>query len=243
LAFADHVRGGMPACGLPWTSTSEVAVAQRRLARQVAGAFGRKLSFEDCLDVAAETIGEVERFARGGVSIGHLDALLWQAARRNALDLVRRRQGEARTGPRPSTLSLESCLGSLTDPSGERDHTELLDTADRRQAYEDVAEAMGRLSFEQRTALCLRHIDGLAVDDCAATLAMSRTRFERLHTRAMKALRDELAAGARDHSCHLTRRLLAAPSLTPVQVAHRDAHLDGCLPCRAYAQQLRALAA
>jgi DNA-directed RNA polymerase specialized sigma24 family protein len=215
-----------------WRTTAEVAATQERLARWLHGGFRRKLSLEDARDVAAQTIAELHASA---VPVRNPGGLLRRAAHRNALDLVRAREGETASGPRPAAAALDDHAHTLAHPSAEAEAGRLGDVQERVAAYEALAAAMAALPVRESLALALRHVDRLDVPTCASLLGLSRTQYERLHTRAMNRLRDTLAAPERDPVCRLARRLLDHEALDAAEVARRDAHLDSCLPCRAYA--------
>ena len=216
-----------------WSTTAEVTAGHDRLARFVHGQFRRRLSLEDARDVAAQTIAEVLVDETRG-RIRHLDALLHRAAHRNALDLIRRRDGEASTGPRPVNVPLDERTDSA---SPERQAERLAEVQARVRAHEALGQAMAALPVDESLALQLRHIDGLDVHTCAFVLGLSYTQFERLHTRAMNRLRDTLAEATREPTCRMARRLVDRGTLDDASAVRRDTHLESCLPCRAYVQR------
>lgn len=229
-----RVRGGG---GLPWSTTAEVAAEQARLGRWLHGQFWRKLSGEDCADVAAEAICELEGLLRALEPVRHPERLLQRIARHRALDAVRSLQGEAASGPRRPAAPIEPGDELLADQDRPFDPVET--AAALAQGYEDLARAMDALPEGERTVLALRHVDGLPAGTVAGLLGLSLPQYERLHTRAIKSLRARLVDSARDASCHGVRKLVDREPVPVLDALRRDAHLAGCLPCTAYARARR----
>src|SRR3954470_10034391 len=87
-------------------TTQEVLAVHERLARYVHGHFRRKLTMEEARDVAAEALAEADRAVELGQRILDLERWLRRAAWRNALDAVRRMEGEGKqTRQRPVDLA------------------------------------------------------------------------------------------------------------------------------------------
>jgi DNA-directed RNA polymerase specialized sigma24 family protein len=220
---------------LPWSTTEEVAAAQARLARWLRAGFRHRLSSEDLLDVAAQSIAEAyEHLTR--TPVRDPEGLLKRIARRNALDEVRRRVGQDPRGPRPAPAPLLADDPALagTDPS----LAAPAQAATLAQAYEEAIAGLASVAPEERMALTLRLVDELPRQTCAALTSRSLDQYKRLYTRALAQLRAELLNRSRD-GCAATRALLAQGPLEPLPAARRDAHLAGCLPCRAWARDAR----
>jgi len=87
-------------------TTADVQQVHQRLARYIHGHFRRRLGIEDARDVAAEALAEADRVVAGGERIRDLDRWLKRAAWRNALDLIRKHEGEGdRRASARSTLT------------------------------------------------------------------------------------------------------------------------------------------
>ena len=230
----------MAATAAPAQTTADVLALHERIARYIHGHFRRKLSFEEARDAAAEALAEADRAASAGHDIADLDRWLRRAAWRNALDAIRKVEGEGeRTRQRPADLA---------------DHADFLGTEDLNQAAlvlaagrDSDADALRRafaaLRPQEQRALQLRFFDGLEVDEVLSVLGCSRHQYENLHKRGLRKLREALIAETGATACGETRALILESTLAPQLAARRDAHLAGCLTCRAYARRRSGLIA
>jgi len=94
--------------------------------------------------------------------------------------------------------------------------------------------------------LHLRYFDELPVPAVLELLDCSRDHYENLTKRALRKLRDALVGGTREEGCRRCRTLVLEAQDAPLAAARaveRDAHLDGCLACRAFLRRSRGLMA
>jgi hypothetical protein len=105
------------------------------------------------------------------------------------------------------------------------------DPAESAASHEFLAaleQAITQLPQLQRTAIRLRYIEGLALNETASKMGLSNRSVDRLCARSLKILRDELAKGFDEP----TRPLGLAPSTTPASVSSeslRFTHVDRAL--------------
>src|SRR5436190_9689504 len=66
---------------------------------------------------------------------------------------------------------------------------------------DQIRDAMGQLTFNHRTILVLREIEGLSYAEIARTMDLSESAVETLLFRARRALREQLEAADRPLSC------------------------------------------
>lgn len=98
-----------------------------------------------------------------------------------------------------------------------------------------VLGALEELPELERRAITLRHVDGLNPQTCQLLLGITPRRWRRLHPRALRLLREALAArGDTNANCRRTRMLVDQGLLAPALAIRRDAHLEECVSCRAY---------
>lgn len=221
-------------------TTAEITADHERLTRYVHGHFKRKLTFEDAADAAAEALAEIDR-ASGPIL--QPERWLRRAAWRNALDMVRKIEGEGET-PRQRPAILGDHVERLAD--GETTDGALLAAATHQADADALASALRSLKFDEQRALHLRYVDGLDVPTIVEILGCSRHHYENLHKRGLKKLRNALAAPATTAACREARGLILATTfggLAHEDATRRDAHLDACLACRAFARRQRGLIA
>lgn len=240
------------------TALEELARQDGELARWVYARFRRSLSFEEAADAAQEAFAQAARRHEEFASKARGEVELWlrRAAHHCAIDLLRRRHGEGAERREFVALDAFSDGGDADDAtagaaraalaqlsSGDDTVEPLLEDFDEDHNQTVVREAIERLGDTERRALQLRHFDNLPVPACAELLGLHRKKFERVHTRAVKQLRDVIAVRKAGPACDEVRLLLdfgREQRLAPTLVATRDAHLEGCLHCRIY--QRKALA-
>jgi RNA polymerase sigma factor (sigma-70 family) len=227
-----------PSLGLRYrrpATTDEVLATHERLARYVHGHFRRKLSFEEARDVAAEALAEADKATNAGHDIADLERWLRRAAWRNALDVIRKVEGEAKE-PRQRPTDIADHAERLGTPTTE--HDELVSATALTDDARALTAAFAALKPDEHRALRLRYFDELAVDEVLAVMGCSRHHYENLHKRGLRKLRDALVDHTADASCAECRTLVIAAqdaALDGEAASRRDAHLEGCLTCRAFA--------
>jgi RNA polymerase sigma-70 factor (ECF subfamily) len=119
---------------------------------------------------------------------------------------------------------------------------------ERRELARALERAVAALPLAQREVLVLRDVEGLPAADVARVLKLNvRAVKSRLH-RARLALREHLApyapATARGEHCPETARLLSRHiegELSAATCARLERHVDGCAPCTAECDSLKAV--
>lgn len=216
-----------------WSTTAQVAAASEELGGWVARQFRGRLSVEDARDVAWEALLEAQPELESG-RVRCPQAFLRRAARHNALDAIRKRDGYQASGPRPTAVPYNPDLHA----DHHREAPEPTDPAEstgRRVAdLEALMGALEALPSLERQALTLRHIDGLNPATCQLMLGLSLRQWRRLHPRALRRLRATLAATQPTSTCTHARTLVRRGLLSAADAIRRDSHLEACLPCRAY---------
>jgi len=224
-------------------TTQQVLAVHERLARYVHGHFRRKLTIDDAYDIAAEALAEADRATQDGQHILDLEAWLRRAAWRNALDAVRRTEGEGKQ-PRERPVDLADHVERLADP--DPGHQDLLNTSAHATDARALQKAWAALRPEEQRALHLRYFDELDVPDILGVLGCSRHHYDNLVKRGLSKLRKALVADTGDHACRQARTLVLQANfglLDTAAAAQRDAHLDFCLACRAFARRKQGLIA
>jgi RNA polymerase sigma factor (sigma-70 family) len=215
-------------------TTAELVATHERLTRYVHGHFKRKLTYEDARDASAEALAELDR-ASG--TIVEPERWLRRAAWRNALDMIRKAEGEGKT-PRERPSALGDDVDRL--PDHETPEGVLLKAALHDADTAALAEAVKALKPDEHRALHLRYIDDLDVPSIIDILGCSRHQYESLHKRGLKKLREALVAPATTTACRSARALILASAfggLDSDDAVRRDAHVETCLSCRAFARR------
>jgi RNA polymerase sigma factor (sigma-70 family) len=116
---------------------------------------------------------------------------------------------------------------------------EAIDDADRPSA-QDIRRALSHLSFNQRSALVMRELEGRSYEEIATILQLSRSAVETLLFRARRALREQLETGltCREAEAALSRRADAQLGWNERRALR--AHLRECPECAAIARRQRA---
>ena len=107
----------------------------------------------------------------------------------------------------------------------------------------EIREAMRQLSFNQRTVLVLREIEGLSYEEIAQAMGISLSAVETLLFRARRALREQLEAAENDLGCHAVERLISLQldgKLSRQDKGLLRAHLRRCADCARFARSQRA---
>ena len=229
------------AAATPAATTSEVAALHDRLSKYIFGHFHRKLTFEEARDTVSDALAEADRYTKAGNEIGALDRWLKRAAWRNALDLIRKNQGEGET-PRQRPVDIDE-VGTL---ASDEDHDDIAEADARAADARALERAWQSLKPDEQRALHLRYYDEQPVEQVLGVLDCSRHHYENLTKRGLRKLRQALVQAVGDDGCRacraLTLQALDQPVL-PDAAAERDAHLESCLACRAFSHRHRGLIA
>jgi RNA polymerase sigma factor (sigma-70 family) len=119
----------------------------------------------------------------------------------------------------------------------------LVDDADDVPSLEDIRTALGHLSFNQRTVLVLRELDGLSYAEIAELTGLSHASVETLLFRGRRALREQLEAAEAGLGCGEAERLLSRSLDGRLPRRERGllrAHLRACPECGVAARRQRA---
>jgi RNA polymerase sigma factor (sigma-70 family) len=191
-------------------------------ARQMLG--GSRADAEDALqDVFVRAYGALRANDRE-VS---LRAWLYRIAHNRCIDELRR--PAAAPGAPPEVLELVQAPAS--DP---------MDAVERRESLRRLVEDVQRLPEQQRSALLMREISGMAYADLAGALDVTVPAVKSLLVRARIGLAQ--AAEARDTACAAIRADLADAHERGVRASGLvKRHLHDCKGCSAYRRELRAL--
>ncbi len=176
---------------------------------------------------AEDTLQEVFVRAYAGLRAGDrelsLRPWLYRIAHNRCVDVVRR--------PVPTpTESLE-----LTEKTGDP-----VVESEQRESLRRLVTDIRRLPEQQRSALLMRELGGVAYADIAAALDVSVPAVKSLLVRSRMGL--AAAFEARDTACELIRQELADAhdrGVRPSGIARR--HLHDCGTCREYRAELRSI--
>jgi RNA polymerase sigma factor (sigma-70 family) len=191
-------------------------------ARQMLG--GSRADAEDALqDVFVRAYGALRANDRD-VS---LRAWLYRIAHNRCIDELRR-PGAAPSAP---AEVLELVQAPASDP---------MDAVERRESLRRLVEDVQRLPEQQRSALLMREISGMAYQDLATVLDVTVPAVKSLLVRARIGLAQ--AAEARDTACAAIRADLADAHERGVRASGLvKRHLHDCKGCSAYKRELRAV--
>jgi len=194
-------------------------------ARQMLG--GSRADAEDVLqDVFVRAHGALRANDRD-VS---LRAWLYRIAHNRCIDELRRAAGIGPAHPAPSEV-LELVQAPSSDP---------MDAVERRESLRRLVADVQRLPEQQRSALLMREMSGMAYQDLAAALDVTVPAVKSLLVRARIGLAQ--AAEARDTACAAIRADLADAHERGVRASGLvRRHLHDCKACGAYRRELRAL--
>jgi RNA polymerase sigma factor (sigma-70 family) len=179
---------------------------------------------DDAEDVTQTTFLNAYRALERGEEVRHLRAWLLTIAH----NVCRQRFRTAARRPREVELDPEAA--------------EALVDEDAPTATE-IREAMRQLSFNQRTVLVLREIEGLSYEEIAQAMGISLSAVETLLFRARRALREQLEAAENDLGCHAVERLISLQldgKLSRQDKGLLRAHLRTCAECARFARSQRA---
>jgi RNA polymerase sigma-70 factor (ECF subfamily) len=186
----SEVESGEAALIARCTTGDEVACAELVAAHQrmVYGlAFNLLGNRDDALDLSQDVFLRVFRTLSSFRGQSALRTWIY----RIVVNQARNRQRWWRRRHRAEQVSLDDYLRNFGDLEARQDIL-----PDRLLASKETAakiwQAMDRLSFEQRTALILREVDGLRYDEIAYSLDIAVGTVKSRLTRARQALRAEL---------------------------------------------------
>ncbi|MBS1871123.1 MAG: sigma-70 family RNA polymerase sigma factor, partial [Actinobacteria bacterium] len=195
-------------------------------ARQMLG--GARADAEDVLqDVFVRAYGALRANDRD-VS---LRAWLYRIAHNRCIDELRRPGTVAGHGLAAPDELLELVHAPSSDP---------MDAVERRESLRRLVADVRRLPEQQRSALLMREISGMAYQDLATALDVTIPAVKSLLVRARIGLAQ--AAEARDTACAAIRADLADAHERGVRASGLvKRHLHDCKGCSAYKRELRAL--
>jgi RNA polymerase sigma factor (sigma-70 family) len=115
-----------------------------------------------------------------------------------------------------------------------------IETAQRREDLQRLVDDVGRLPDQQRSALLMREIDGVAYADIATALDVTVPAVKSLLVRARVGLAE--ASEARETDCAVIREDLAGSYDRGVKASGRARkHMRECAGCREYRTSLKSL--
>ena len=226
----------MGAQAIPMT-TAQVAVEHQDLARYLHARLAHRVTFEEARDAAAEALVEAQRVMASGAVIADRRRWLRRTAWHKAIDMARRHEGQGENRRRrPVSLSLVEDHDARASVPGPDE--EVADHAARHADARALWAAWGHLGADEQRALAMRYFQGRPVGEVLSALGCTRSHYDNVVKRALRILRRELVAMSAEAGCRTCRQLIfhgSQGALSGVQAAQRDAHLAGCLSCRAYA--------
>ncbi|MDQ3995198.1 MAG: sigma-70 family RNA polymerase sigma factor [Actinomycetota bacterium] len=107
----------------------------------------------------------------------------------------------------------------------------------------EIRNAVSQLTFNQRTVVVLREIEGLSYEEIGETMGISLSAVETLLFRARQALREQLEAADNDLGCEAVERLISLQLDGKLSRPDRRllrAHLRSCAECAKFARSQRA---
>jgi RNA polymerase sigma factor (sigma-70 family) len=105
---------------------------------------------------------------------------------------------------------------------------------------EEIRRALGELSFNQRSALVMRELEGRSYAEIAETLDLSVSAVETLLFRARRAMREQLEGALTCGDAELALSKQLDRRLTADEKASLRAHLRACKECSRLARRQRA---
>jgi len=192
-------------------------------ARQMLGGAGA-----DAEDVLQDVFVRAYAALRANDRDVSLRAWLYRIAHNRCIDELRRPGGG---GANASDEALELAHARSGDPHA---------TAEQRESLRRLVADVQRLPEQQRSALLMREISGMAYQDLAGALDVTVPAVKSLLVRARIGLAQ--AAEARDTACAAIRADLADAHERGVRasgIARR--HMHDCGSCRAYRRELRVI--
>jgi RNA polymerase sigma factor (sigma-70 family) len=179
---------------------------------------------DDAEDVTQTTFLNAYRALRKGEDVRNLRAWLLAIAH----NVCRQRFRTAARRPREVELDPEAAEAFVDEDA---------------PSAAEIRQAMRELSFNQRTVLVLREIEGLSYEEIAQAMGISLSAVETLLFRARRALREQLEAAENDLGCHAVERLISLQlngKLSRQDKGLLRAHLRTCAECARFARSQRA---
>jgi RNA polymerase sigma factor (sigma-70 family) len=105
---------------------------------------------------------------------------------------------------------------------------------------QDLALALSRLAFNQRSALVMRELEGRSYAEIAETLGLTLAAVETLLFRARRALREQLEGGLTCREAELAISRQIDDRLPRAELGALRAHLRECRDCATFARSQRA---
>ena len=105
---------------------------------------------------------------------------------------------------------------------------------------EEIRRALGELSFNQRSALVMRELEGRSYTEIAKTLNLSVSAVETLLFRARRAMREQLEGALSCGEAELALSRQLDKRLSSDETASLRAHLRACKECSRLARRQRA---
>jgi RNA polymerase sigma factor (sigma-70 family) len=181
-------------------------------------------SRQDAEDVLQDVFVRAYGALRNDTRELNLRAWLYRVAHNRCVDHLRR--------PTPPAAEIfELSRKPLHDP---------MEEAQRREDLQRLVADVGRLPEQQRSALLMREIDGMAYNDISAALSVTVPAVKSLLVRARVGLVE--AAEARDMDCSVIRGDLVDAYDRGVKASGRARrHMRECVGCREYRSSLRGM--
>jgi RNA polymerase sigma factor (sigma-70 family) len=196
--------------------------------KHVRDVYGFSLSMlgnaEDAEDVTQTTFLNAYRALKNGEKVRNLRAWLLAIAH----NVCRQRFRTAARRPQQVELDAEAAEAFFDEDA---------------PTAQEIRDAMSHLSFNQRTVLVLREIEGLTYEEIAHAMELSLSAVETLLFRARQALREQLEAAEKDLGCDAVQRLISLQldgKLTRSDRGLMRAHLRTCSECATFARSQRA---
>jgi RNA polymerase sigma factor (sigma-70 family) len=192
-------------------------------------------------------VADVHRYALYVLRDGAEAEDVTQAAFLNALRAFRR--GERPYKPRSWLLTIvhNECRRHFRTKSRRPAEVELDEgvTADLAPdedvpTPEEIRRALGELSFNQRSALVMRELEGRSYAEIATTLDVSVSAVETLLFRARRAMREQLDGALTCGEAELALSRQLDKRLSSGETASLRAHLRACKECSRLARRQRA---
>jgi len=111
---------------------------------------------------------------------------------------------------------------------------------ERSPSAEDIRRALSQLSFNQRSALVMRELEGRSYAEIADVLAISQSAVETLLFRARRALREQLEGALTCEQAELAISKQLDGKLSREERGALRAHLRACEECARVARRQRA---
>ena len=196
--------------------------------KHVRDVYGFSLSLlgnaEDAEDVTQTTFLNAYRALQRGENVRNLRAWLLAIAH----NVCRQRFRTAARRPQEVELDPEAAEAFVDEDA---------------PSAEEIRNAMAQLSFNQRTVLVLREIEGLTYEEIAQAMGLSLSAVETLLFRARRAVREQLEAADHDLGCDSVQRLISLQLDGKLSRHDRGllrAHLRTCAECARFARSQRA---